>query len=463
MKNPISKIMAFAAMLAFQCTNNELLVQPAFRDSDLQATTSTSDCIECTYIVPSSNITQIVDGKLLGLQPGSIIGLHSSSSYSSIIFRNIVGTASKPIVIKNVGGTVLIDAGNLPFNIKTENSKFFKITGGTSGYGIRLKGGHMGITLEKLSSNFEVNHVEVFGTGFAGIIAKTDPTCNDATIRGNFVMKQVSLHDNFIHDTGGEAFYIGNSFYEKGMTLSCGVRYPHLIDGLRVFNNKINNSGWESIQVGCATTGAYVYQNTITNYGKMNEQYQNNGIQFSEGTKGICYGNLINGGTGTAINVVGYGDSFIHDNIIVNAGNFGIFCDERTEVNLPGFKIVNNTIVNSARDAIRNYGDHVPNLIINNIIVNPGSYSTYVYPRTGNDAYIYLLNKTMKVTISNNILTRDISSVKFSNPAAANYRITSVSPAVDKGSDISTLKINTDYYRQPRLKGISVDIGANEY
>jgi hypothetical protein len=293
-------------------------------------------------------------------------------------------------------------------------------------------------------------------------MAKTDPSCDDATIRGNFTMYNVSLHDNYVHDTKGEAFYVGNSFYEKGMTLSCGVRLPHTIQGLKIYNNKITNSGWESIQVGCATGGAYVYDNTITNYGVMNEPVQNNGIQFSEGTKGICYGNLINGGSGIAINIIGNGDSFIHDNVIIKAGSFGIFADERSSIGA-GFRIINNTIVSPKNDGIRTYGDLVPNIIVNNIIVNPGSYTTYVYPRTGNDAYVYLLNKKMNVQMSNNILTRDINYVKFTAPTSNNFRITSTSPALNKGKDIQTYNIPLDYYRQTRLKGSAYDIGASEY
>jgi hypothetical protein len=305
--------------------------------------------------------------------------------------------------------------------------------------------------------------VEVYNVGFAGIMAKTDPTCDDATIRGNFVMRDVVLHDNYVHDTKGEGFYVGHSFYEKGKTLSCGVRLPHEMDGVKIYNNKVLRSGWEGIQVGCATTGAYVYNNTIESYGYLNAKFQNNGLQFSEGTKGIAYGNLIKGGPGIAINVVGYGDSFIHDNIIVNAGTYGIFCDERTRTNLPGFKVINNTIVNPGLDGIRMYNEYVPGVVYNNIIVNPGSFTTYVYPRTGNDAYVYKLQKVMPLTISNNLFTRDINYPKFAAASSNNFRLTSVSPALNKGKNIDTYTINSDFYKGARFKGTGYDIGASEY
>jgi hypothetical protein len=459
-------IAALSAVIFSQCADDSMLTQEeSFEDVTLTAAaiTSPSSCSSCTYVVPSNTNTQVVDGKILGLKPGAVICLNALNKYGNITFRNLTGTVDNPIIITNCGGTAIMTATGRPYNMKAENSKYFKITGGSgTSYGIRLNGGHVGLTLEKLSTNFEVNNVEVYNNGFAGIMAKTDPTCDDATIRGNFVMRDVSLHDNYVHDTKGEGFYVGNSFYEKGMTLSCGVRLPHTVEGVKIYNNKITNPGWEAIQVGCAIAGAYVYDNSITNYGAMNESQQNNGIQFSEGSKGICYGNMINGGSGTAINIIGHGDSFVHDNIIVNAGAFGIFADERTSIGA-GFRFINNTIISPKRDGIRTYGDLVPNVIVNNIILNPGSYTTYVYPRTGNDAYVYRLNKTMNVQMSNNIFNRDVNYVKFVSTTAKNFRLTSTSPALNKGKDIRTYNIPIDYYRQNRLKGTAYDIGASEY
>jgi hypothetical protein len=457
------------AIVIFSCADQSLDPQLTLTTTTISAAStsvvSPASCAECTYVVPASTVTSIVDGKTLNLQPGSVICLSAANNYRNIIFRNIVGTGAAPIIITNCGGTAFVNAAGQPFTMKTENSKFFRIKGGTDTktYGIKLTGGHMGLSLEKLSTNFEVNNLEVYNVGFAGVIAKTDPTCDDATIRGNFVMRNVVFHDNYVHDTGGEGFYIGNSFYDVGMARDCGYRLPHEIDGVKVYNNRIERSGWEAIQVGCAINGAYVYKNKIENYGYVNEPLQNNGIQFSQGTKGICYRNWINGGPGMGINVVGYGDSFIHDNVILNAGSFGIFCDERNSRNLPGYRIVNNTIVNPQRDGIRMYNEYVPGVIFNNIIVNPGSYSTYVYPRTSDDAYVYKLTKTIPLTLSNNLFTTNIADVQFRDINVLNYRLKDMSPARDAGMDVSNFGLDMDYYGQARMKGVSFDIGASEF
>ena len=447
-----------------QCTEEEILPAQISPEEDLtiRATAFMTSC-NCHYIVPAT--ATVVDAKALGLGPGSIIGLNAAYAYKSILFKNLVGTATQPIIIKNFNGTATLTATGRSYGIRTERSQYFRITGGniSKSYGIRINGGHQGISLDNLSTNFEVDHLEVYNSGFAGIMAKTDPSCDIYTTRGYFTMRDVSLHDNYIHDTAGEGFYIGNSFYHTGVNTACGLKYPHEIHNLKVYNNVVRNTGWEGIQVGCATRGAMVYNNSVENYGKANIKDQNNGVQLGAGTGGLFYNNYIKSGTGNGLIVLGLGDNVVHDNVIAYAGAAGIFCDERVTPG-PGFKFINNTIINPKTDGIRIYADLVPmNVIINNIIVNPGAYSTYQYPRTGNDAYIFKLSSTVRLQSSNNYLTRDINAVKFASPYAFNYRLTSASPAVNKGTSISTYNIATDHYLTARLKGAAYDIGASEY
>jgi hypothetical protein len=389
--------------------------------------------------------------------------LDASISYGNLLFKNIVGSALAPIVIKNIGGTATITATGLSFGLKMRNSRYFRVSGDNAlnNYGIKIDGGHLGMDLGGLSTNFEIDHVEIVNSGFAGIMAKTDPTCDDATIRGNFTMKNVIFRDNYIHETGGEGFYVGNSFYATGVNTDCGVRLPHEIHQLRLYNNIVRNAGWDGIQVGCATVNAKIYGNTIENYGTANAYNQRNGLQIGEGTGGVCYGNLIRQGTGNGMNVLGLGDNVIHNNIIVDAGAAGIFCDERYTPG-PGFKFINNTIIRPREDGIRIYAEKVPmNVIANNIIVSPGTYSTYLYPRTPQDAFIYKLSKTLRVEMLNNYFTTDATSVQFENEATS-FRLSPASPLVDAGTDISAYGIPTDFYKKKRLKGLGYDIGAAE-
>lgn len=457
-----------------QCTDEEILpvARERFIESDSLATADTTshdpeptfspDCSECAYIVPED--ATVVDGKVLDLKPGSVIGLSSTYTYGTLEFHNIEGTEDDPIIIRNFGGVVNIRATDKWHALKTENSKHFRITGGdTPGhYGINVQGGEMGLKLDGLSTNFEIDHVEISNVGFAGIMAKTDPTCDDATIRRSFTMYDVSLHDNYVHETGGEGFYVGNSFYD-GMERECGVRLPHEIKGLRIFSNVLKNTGWEAIQVGCAIEGTEIYNNTIENYGTANKEYQNNGIQIGSGTGGSVYNNLVKNGTGNGLIVMGIGDNVIYNNIIVAAGSNGIFCDERYTPG-EGFQFVNNTIINPAKDGIRLYSELVPmNTVINNIIVNPGSYGDYDSPRSMDDSFVYLNSADLKINMSNNLFARSLDEIRFVNPSTDNYRLMPDSPAVNYGKDISRLAITFDFYQAKRKNGSAYDIGASEY
>jgi hypothetical protein len=451
-----------ATMLLSHCSDNDILEDETVLTEDIATSAkSTSNC-GCTYTVPSNK--NLIDGRVLGIKPGAVICLIASNSYKNLNFQNIIGTASAPITIKNCGGSVLLKATGMTYGVKFGNSKYFRFTGGsTKGvYGIKIQSGHLNMSLEALTTDFEVDHIEGTSAGFAGIMAKTDPTCDAATNRGNFTMRNASIHDNYIHDCAGEGLYIGNSFYKVGMSTSCGKKLPHEIHNLKVFNNRIKNSGWEGIQIGCATVGAEVYDNTVEYYGKKNAAAQNNGVQLGEGTGGKFYGNFIKSGPGNGLIILGLADNVVHNNVIVSAGAHAIFCDDRVSTG-SGFKFVNNTLINPKQDGIRIYAEYLKNVVINNIIVNPGSYSTYKYPRTGNDAYVYKISSKVNLELSNNYFTRSISALKFAAYTSDNYKLTSSSPAVNKGKSISTYAIPKDFYNDLRLQLGSYDIGASEY
>lgn len=460
--------LAIAIFSVFTQCSEEEVIFPVAKKKLLSPTDSlyifadNANCDDCTYIVPAD--AKVIDGKELGLKPGSIIGLDSEITYGTLEFNNLQGTKDQPIIIRNFGGTVNIKATHKWHALRTGNSKHFRITGGSVAgtYGIRIEGGEMGMKLDGLSTNFEIDHVEIVNVGFAGIMAKTDPTCDETAIRGNFTMYDISLHDNFVHETGGEGFYIGNSFYD-GMELSCGKRLPHEIKGLKIFNNVIKNSGWEAIQVGCAIEGTEIYNNTIENYGTVNRLYQNNGIQIGSGTGGNVYNNFIKKGTGNGLIIMGTGDNVIYNNIILEAGLNGIFCDERFTPG-HGFKFINNTIINPKMYGIRLYSDQVPlNTVVNNIISNPGSYADFVGSENSDKAFVDRVSDQVNLEMSNNLFVKRIESVQFVDPANDNYRLKPGSPAINFGKDITRLKISHDFYQNKRLKGSAYDIGASEF
>ena len=453
-------VLLFSVLSLFliQCTDDEL-VSPTVVEDELDtqkvsasATASAYICSSCTYVVPPNKTT--VDGKLLGLKPGAVICLSSGTVYPNIVFTNLEGTSNLPITISNCGGEVTIDTPGKPYVIKVENSKFFRVTGGNvnGAYGIKLKGSSSnGLVLGPFATNFSVDHLEVYNVGFSGIMAKTDPTCDDATVRGNFTMRNVAFFHNYIHDTGGEGLYIGHSAY-GGVSTSCGWRLPHTIEGVKIYRNRVSRSGWDGIQLSSAPIGAYINNNVVENYATKQNSDQSSGIAIGGGTGGVCHSNIVSAGFGAGITVFGLADNLVHNNIIVNAGAMGIFCDERTDPKT-GYKFLNNTIVNPKAEGLKIYAEKVPNnVFINNIVVNPG-----------NGKYITKLNNAVPLESENNYLTLDVTEVKFLNPGAANFKLTSASPAINGGKDIQIYNISRAYYNLTRFAGGYYDIGASEF
>ncbi len=414
----------------------------------------------CAVTIPLTQLT--FDGLVTKVNAGQTICL-AAGTRSFLTIRNLKGDSLNPIIIKNCGGQTYINSTN-GYGIQVINSKYFKITGTGSAdtYGIKINlnnQGSQGLTLHSLSTNFEIDHLEIYNSGFAGIMAKTDPTCTGVGNRGNFTMYDVKFHDNYIHHTGGEGFYIGFSFpagYSNSSKCKGTVLYPHEIVGCKVYNNKTEYTSADGIQVTGVTSGFELYNNKILHYGQSPfGNFQNSGISIGPVTKGPIYNNLIKDGSGNGITLVsGSGDNLIYNNLIINAGAIGIFVDERPPIAFgAGYRIINNTIINSINDGIRLYSDLVAmNHVKNNAIINPA---------TGK--FVIKLNNKVKVTEQNNYYTMDITQAKLSNVNSGDYTLKVGSPLIDAGQNVSSYGITKDFNGQSRPVGTSYDIGAYEY
>ncbi|GAB4045376.1 hypothetical protein GCM10028810_17220 [Spirosoma litoris] len=372
------------------------------------------------------------------------------------------GTAAAPIKIINCGGQVTVGSSASYGGIQFYNCRFFKLTGsGDSqvpyGFLINESGGGSGLTITNKSSDTEVERVEIMNMTFAGIMAKTDPTCDPTTWRGAFTMNNVNIHDNYIHDTYGEGIYVGNSFWSAGITRTCDnttqVVYPHEVIGLQIYNNLVERTGAEGIQYGCSP-GAKVHHNTVRNSGiSPFASYQDNGIQIGEGSGGLFYSNVIINAASAGLIILGHtGNLVVYNNVIANSGSNGIFCDNRagSSVNTPvGF--LNNTIVTTGKEGIKLYNENNINTIANNILVNiwQNRYVTFAQGATA--------------TQTNNLTSSSITAMQFANADSLNFQLTSTSPAINAGINLASWGITDDIIGTDRQAGQGYDIGAYEY
>lgn len=343
-----------------------------------------SFCLIAAFLIPGiqlraqskvmiiSRERNVVDGTVENIKEGDTLFLEAGQR-KEILFKNLKGSAAKPIVIINRKGKVIINSEK-DYGIYLVNSVHCKITGSGSSdrYGIEIASSkNHGLLVAEFSTDCEAERLDIHHVGFAGIVAKTDPNCTRKDLRF-FIMKNLVFHDNYIHDTFAEGFYVGYSWY-PARQFTCGndsLLYPHEIHSVRIYNNILKNTGQEGIQVGCGTKDIKIFMNSVYNYGMSNELWQNHGVQIGQGTTGELFYNIINKGPGEGVSLFGGGNNFVHDNLIKNTGSSAIYQNDRGAVKNSVYKICNNRIINFTGKGLVLVSDYTTgNELRNNIFV----------------------------------------------------------------------------------------------
>ena len=354
--------------------------------------------------------TLIIKGDSIGVKPGQNVCL-SAGFYMQIRFLRMVGEPGNPVTIRNCGGQVEIgDAVNFGrwYAMDIGQSKYLRVTGsGAAGIKYGLKLGKSGDSALKigLSSDVEIDHMDIGNANFAGILAKTD-------YRGNVPpdapeMNNINIHDNYIHDARGEGMYIGE-------TTTPGQSFRHL----EIWNNIVTRTGLDLVQVANAVEDVQVHHNVFYKSGLRSILFQNKGFQIGDNTVGQYYNNFIIGSQSNAMIVMGSGDIDIYNNYLQGAGDPGIFIDNRS-VTTPGAPInVRNNFLMEVRETapfINVFNEKNPVSIIgnqvegNNVIVGYGSGAGPNVTHSGSTV-------------------RPIERVQFTDVAADNFTLPEGSP-----------------------------------
>ncbi len=414
------------------------------------------------------------------VQPGDTL-LFKTGERTFIRIMNFTGEKDKPVIFMNDIGQVNINTDHY-YGISIVNCRFFRLTGTgdeNNNFGIRISkvAEGAGIGIGGMSSDYEIDHVSIENCKSAGIYAKTDPDCSFTSTRGNFTQYNTLIHDNYIGHVGTEGLYIGSTQY-FGQTVKCNgvdtLLLPSLLEGVKVYKNIIEYSGWDGIQVSSASADCQVFDNIVL-YDSQDEYYgQMSGIILGGGSKCDCNNNFISQGKGQGIQVFGLAGQRIFNNIIIDAGKnfypidttrrvYGIFVSDISAQADSAFTIVFNTILNPKTDGIRFVSTVTKNnLIASNAIINPGAFDYYENGNTsftGKDAYIMLPDLSSDVRIKNNYLARNSDSAKF---AADGYSLLQGSPLIN-AAWAEGMNTNFDYFHTARPYGAAADIGAVEY
>jgi len=414
----------------------------------------------CTLSIQASEGN--IDGRTnaSGVQPGDTICLLPGQK-SYLWITHLHGSPEEPIVIINTIGIVSIT--QFYYGIKFDSCSFIKLSGkgvGAFSYGIHVHNvDGAGMSIEGLSTDIEVEGVEISFTLFPGIFCKSDPDCEFNSTRDKYTMRNVSLHDNYIHDTGMEGFYIGSSFY-SGITVTCDGKdttlLPHLIRGLKVYNNLITRTGWDGLQVSSADSSCAIYGNNISYDSESAELNQMSGIIMGEGSVCDCFNNQIQNGKGNGIQVLGLGGNKVYNNLIFNAGRTylqqypymnGIYVGNQSTTPGASFLIAYNSIISP-----RDYGidfrsaTTTGNQFTNNIVMNYGRE----------------VSLGTNISMVNNYTLPTLDQTQFVDLNGGNFDLKPTASAVNAAVPISLMDLSYDIINRNRPFALLNDIGAYE-
>jgi len=421
------------------------------------------------------------------VEPGDTVFIESGER-AELLIQNFHGTADQPIIFCPSHDVIPVSIrSSNSYGISLRNCSFIKVSGWQgkhSRYGIQiLELNHessVGISITTKSSDIELDHIEIGDSGFAGILAKTDPVCGDPeTQRGGFIQRNTWIHHCYIHDTGAEGIYAGSTYFLGQEVDDCGVVLPTVLEGVRIYQNIIERAGWDGIQVSSAVSDCQIYDNVLIDCSVLQQANHMSGILIGGGSLADCYNNLIKDCYGTGILVFGDGGTRVFNNVILRSAKrftpndptqreHGIYLDDKTQLNKSFYGIFSNTIIQPKSDCIR-IAESVDFevRIFNNLLVDPGAWSVYENDNTdltGNDSYILVQGGSGHIRIAANATVRSMISPQFLDAYNDDYHLDLSSPYIDAGRDLSDQdKVDFDFENNRRPYGSGYDIGAYEY
>ncbi len=338
---------------------------------------------DCDHVVDSN--VGIVDASALGVTPGQTVCVRGGPA-EYLRLQNFAGTEQQKILVRNCEGVVDISNDDRGYALTADNSHHLHITGTgdeNAEYGFRARAARTGpdysgmsVSVGDLSSDIELDHVEAYEAGFAGINWKTEPRCDGSANLGTFVMYGSQIHHNYVHDTGGEGLYFGSTGY-GGREYSCDgqqvLLYPHEHHGADIHDNIFENTGWDGAQIGVTPVDCAFYRNTIRNVGLGGELYQQQGLQIGGASACDVWGNTLMDGPTNGIFVFGADDTLVYNNLVINFGDAGIYANDQDHDLAAAYRFAHNTvIVGSGTRGLAVFGSKLgPGWAFNNFIAGP--------------------------------------------------------------------------------------------
>jgi len=324
-----------------------------------------------------------IDGHSFSYKPGDTLVLEAAQNpYTYFAIDNFHGTKDKPVVIINKSGIVKMVNG-----IAINNCTFIKLTGtgSTDKYGFKIEDptwNGVGIDVSGRSSDIEICNIYIHNKTY-GFWVKQEAACADSLQYPNWVISNISIHDNLIVKMGQEGMYLGSTDPYGGRSVMCnGVSIspiPLRLGNIKVYKNIVDSTWRSGIQLSGAQFGqSEIYGNIIMNAGFELNTIQGNGISLGGYSHAHVYDNIINNTFALGILMLGSGLTIIEHNHIDSSGYLagkitngmaGIMVDTRPTQPIENtqVQIKNNFIGANTDHAIRFYQTY-PTFAKGNII-----------------------------------------------------------------------------------------------
>lgn len=464
----------------------------------------------CTYEVDPT--TAEFDGNTSAAKPGDVICLKPGTR-GQLSLTNLVGTAEKPIVVKNCGGRVVIDHAASIYGILVRYSQHIRITGtgdpaierGIFVKKVQENGRSSGIELTGFSSDYEVDHIEVTGVSY-GVYARTatdtsyacEPKYEEfAGLKdlgsGKFAggTNNARIHHLHVHDVRSKGFFMASAGCGQTSRTCNGVAKMLPTDTLNnadIHHNVVERTGYQLFQLGCGRNNK-LHHNVTTSHGlyylsikddpnfsaaqKQSASYETAGFNFQG--EGEIYSNTLDSSAaaGNAIAAgMASGNVKLYNNVIRQTSDKYAFFSQSTVTDpLGGLPVhfVNNTVIGGNFLRFDAYGTNaagvayagVPITVKNNLLVDMANAAIVQNAgyRTSKDASGNTINYLTQAPD----LSVTLNQAMLKNPGLGDYSPLAGSPAIDGGDNSLGFDVPLDHGDLPRVKGAKIDFGAHEF
>lgn len=360
-------------------------------------------------------------------KPGMAIMIGAGTYYEQVITK-VAGSSGLEIVFKSYNGPVIIDGSKLSWSVGgNQNQGLFELRHPyVQLEGLTIKNSkNSGVIL--MANSLRVSGCDINQIQRHGISTHT----SWQTAAGKAMIQDIGILNSKIHHStlGGNG---------QGQAISL------IANNFKVNNNQVYSNGDIGIDIWLGSTNGEVASNTV-------------------------YGNTLT----TGIYVDGASYVRIHKNRVYGNKNGIIISSEDSRYTTKSIQVFNNVVYDNTSDGVGIWdpGSGVTNILFayntlinnkNSLYFKGSSLSAEAVNNLGKGTTsVYNGSSSSTINLHHNVWLSSVTG--FVNPSAKDFHLTSSSTAINKGVNVTSFSIPTDFDGKVRTNGSAPDAGAYEY